>query len=376
MNLIKQTRPDIARIPEQAWSFYDPNGVLASSEHPEDALLSWLDSKREAPIALPRIGAVATRQLVATELAHTCTIDSENLEAHSEWLGIPASQVEQGVEAAQAYAYDTARFCLDAITELRHRHQLPLRYTSDVTLAGAVLSANAHKDQWRMNGKPYYSHTKSVALLLNIAHKTHLADHSGSPLPLFDMEALLHDGLEDAFPRDGSSFLTSQNVITSPLVICETLRQLGMPADIAKARAIGILGLTKTVGPDGPMRYWSYIERFSAYPEQIPTKQADLQHNYRIDSKVPLLGNDAYVLRKNQRLFLKKNQYYDAQQHLLAEYSKSDCITGGDWLAKQLFTAHILQLTARDLKQARAVTPWTRLSHNELIAAYEEAADR
>ncbi len=363
---IGMTRQD---IPEAVWSFYDPNGTLASSKHPEDALLSWLDSKRQQPLDLPHIGTVATRQLVAMELAHIGVITPENTQQHVDWLDLRPDDIEQATEAAQAYAEQTARFCLSAVSRIRHQHGLGTRDGSDITLSGAVLSANAHRGQTRVVGnRPYYSHPRAVALLLRSAFDNHLADTSDPSLPIYEFKGLLHDGFEDEIPRDGSSFLSATNLLVSPLVIAETLKGIGIEDATAWRIPLGMLALVKTVGFNREkMAYPKYIERFQRYAEEIPVKLADLQHNYRIDSKSPDLIDPS----KNHKLYMKREEYYQAQQALLQFYSNSDQVTGDDWLQKQLFAANLLKLNHDDLENTMRQTKWSQIAPNELVEYFE-----
>lgn len=356
-------------IPDQVRSFYDPNNFFASSEHSEDALLSWVDSKREEPLVLPHIGSVATRQLVAVELAHVGLIDLDNASTHSEWLGIPVGYVEQGIEAAQAYANDVAQFSLNAVAQLRHnRPSSALAATSDMTLAGAILSANAHRGQTRVVKKrPYYSHPRDVALLLNSSYRSHLSEDSDPSLPLYDFKSLLHDGFEDSFPKDGMSFLASPNVTVSPLVLGEVLQRLGVEQTSARQHALGMLALTKTVGIDGRMSYQTYIERFEQHANEIPIKLGDLQHNYRLDAK----SLDLYDNEENRKLYLKKEEYNDAQRQLIIYYSNSDQVTGPDWLNKQLFAQKIITLNKTDLENATDRAAWARIPEHQLIDSFK-----
>lgn len=358
-------------IPDQARSFYDPDHTFASSDPSGDTLLKWLDAKRASPVTVPYLGMVSTRQLVALELAHTGIINEANINEQS-WLGLDKPVIEQTMMAAQSTAQDIARRCLESIVRIRSNRPKPaLAQTSDITLAGAVLAANAHKGQMRLNGKPYYSHPQGVALLLGRSYKIHLQPDSDPSLPLYEFEGLLHDGFEDSMPRNGLSFLSSPNVIVSPLVLHETLTQLGVEPAIARRQAVGMLALTKTIGPNGSMSYDSYIKRFEHYAQQIPTKLGDLQYNYKIDSKVPLIGNNEGILSKNRKIFIKKELYNDAQQDLLHIFSNSDQIVGDDWLNKQLFAARLINFTHKDLEDARKTAGWSDIDPLELIDAYE-----
>lgn len=364
-----ETTPGI--IPQEVWSFYDPNKYFASSGNPEDALLWWLDEKRQDTTVLQSIGASASRQLVAIEQAHVGTITLANAAEHT-WLGLKTPDIEQAVEIAQAYAATTAEFCLSAMLNIRQEYGTSkLKDTPDITLAGAILSANAHKGQTRVVGnRPYDSHTRAVALLLNASYQNHLSPHSDPSLPLYEFMGLVHDGFEDAIPREGGSFLTAANIITSPLVLNEVLRRVGVDRLTAHRTAIGVLALTKTVGFDGRMAYRSYIKRFQNFASVIPVKIADLQHNYKLDAKSPDLKDP----EKNRKLYLKREEYHDAQRELLYYYSNSDQITGDDWLKKQLFAAKITQLKERDLQKASDHARWSQISASELVAAYENAA--
>lgn len=364
-----ETTPGI--IPQEVWSFYDPNKYFASSGNPEDALLWWLDEKRQDTTVLQSIGASASRQLVAIEQAHVGTITLANAAEHT-WLGLKTPDIEQAVEIAQAYATTTAAFCLSAMLNVRKEYgESKLKDTHDITLAGAVLSANTHKGQTRVVGnRPYYSHPRDVALLLNASYTTHLLDSSDLSLPIYEFKGLLHDGFEDAIPREGGSFLAAANIITSPLVLSEVLRRVGVDQLTAQRTAIGMLALTKTVGFDGRMAYRPYIERFKEFAPEIPIKLADLQHNYRLDPKSPDLKDP----EKNRKIYLDWQEYHDAQQELLYYYSNSDQITGDDWLKKQLFATKITKLKKSDLQEVSRKARWSQIPASELVAAYEDAA--
>jgi len=368
---VQEPQP-IDNLPDAVRAFYDPNDFFEQGHAGDNKLLEWVDKKREMPLVLPRIGSVATRQLVALELAHAGIVDESNIGAQG-WLDINTAETEEALEAAQATASDTADYCLAAITKIRRsRPSSVLKSTSDVTLAGAVLAANAHKGQRRVVGdRPYYTHPRDVALLLHTSFQMHLS-HSTDEQEgwLHEFKGLMHDGFEDAFSKSGRSFLASPNIITSPLVVNETLRRLDVDSDTAHRIAIGILALTKTVGPDGRMIYDAYKNRFALHIEEIPDKLADLQHNFRLDAKLP----DLYDTEKNRKLFIQQDDYDQSQQDLLRYYSNSDNVGGSDWLGHQLFASKIITLTKADLHAAQRRSAWANIPDFSLIEAYEEAA--
>lgn len=359
-------------IPESVRSFYDPNQYFTSSEDPDRALLRWLDNTRlDMPVSQP-YDPQKTRKLIAVEQAHIGMLTLDNA-AEQHWLELKTPDIEQAVDTALAYAKSTAEFCLSAMLKLRDDHGASLKNTHDITLAGVVLSANTHKGQTRVVGnRPYYSHPRDVALLLHASYITHKPDPSGLSLPLYEFTGLLHDGLEDTIPRKGGSFLAAENVITSPLVLSEVLGRLGVSLSTAQHTSRSILALTKTVGFDGRMAYEPYIERFQEFKDCIPTKLADLQHNYRIDSKSPELKNP----EKNHKLYLKKQEYHLSQQKLLQYYSNSDHASDKYWLQRHLFAAKIITLTQNDLQSASITAGWSQIPPHTIVDAYESAVQK
>lgn len=350
-----ETTPGI--IPQEVWSFYDPNNSLALSNNPEGALLSWLDSKREQPITLPHIGRVATRQLIAMELAHIGVITPENAKQNADWLEQSTSAAEKGVEAATAYASDVSRLCRDAIKNIRR--EVRLTNASDIVLAGAILSANTHRGEKRISGHPYDTHPTAVALLLQTAARLHLRNSEREQIETFD--GLLHDGFEHALDKKGGSFLATPRLLVSPLVIATALQDLGVSGEIAWNSARDNLALTKFVGPDGGMNWDRYIVRFDSRPTAIAKKIADLRHNRDLDPKIAPIEDPLGA----QKVASLRNRYREAQLYLASANKRLPHI--GWSTDEELFALSLNELDVNNLRDAERQSGWARIPGGQFI---------
>ena len=349
-------------IPQEVWSFYDPNGSLTPSDNPEGALLSWLDSKREQSLILPHIGRIATRRLVAMELTHIGAITSENALLHADWLDQPTGTIEQGVEAAALYAQDISHLCRQAIT--RVRRDTCLDQASDIVLAGAILSANTHLGEKRLSGRSYYSHPRAVGLLLQTAAQIHLNDLEQEQIETFD--GLLHDGFEHAIDKRGGSFLATPRLLVSPLVIATVLQDLGVSGHVAWNAARDNLTLTKLVGPDGGIAWDTYIHRFDLQPTANPKKLAGLRHNRDIDPKIAPIEDPQAA----QKIASLRNQYRDAQNYLSSVNKRLPHV---QWsIGQELFALAINNLDVSNLRDAEKQSAWAHIPEDKLIDSFKK----
>lgn len=116
---------------------------------------------------------------------------------------------------------------------------------NDTITIAAIISAQAHKGQFRKDGTtPYYSHIMAVV--------TRLTEETADEDTL--AVALLHDTLEDA-----------------PSFTAGRLRNLGIPDNIIEA----VEAITKQDGE----KYEAYLERVKANPLASKVKIADMLCN-------------------------------------------------------------------------------------------------
>jgi len=172
-------RPETAPLAEVFHEFYDPNAYFHGNE---TALLGWLYERRhDKPVVVQSAEgerSLRVREQLAVELGHMCLLREDNL---GEWtgLGLREEELQATLRIAEFGVASTVKSVLLAAANIKRLRGINSRIRElqeqkeadgvDIILAGAVVAANAHKDQKRLNGASFYTHPVSVATLVSIA---------------------------------------------------------------------------------------------------------------------------------------------------------------------------------------------------------------
>ncbi len=375
-------RPETAPLAEVFHEFYDPNAYFHGNE---TALLGWLYERRhDKPVVVQSAEgerSLRVREQLAVELGHMCLLREDNL---GEWtgLGLREEELQATLRIAEFGVASTVKSVLLAAANIKRLRGINSRIRElqeqkeadgvDIILAGAVVAANAHKDQKRLNGASFYTHPVSVATLVSIATR----DAPGWKKKIGVLKtrlrqygALTHDATEDLIPDEfencGTSFLQTPNLLATPLLHKRLLQSYRASEDDANNAARVAYVLTKPAGIDGRMENTRYMARFVGEIDAILIKLADITHNLTIDPKeMPIGDYDKIQIWRNKRKTYENN----------ITYLKKLVVEDEDSTKQDVYIAcQVTEIPKRRLISVRLRRILSQVTSEIAVAAYEKA---
>lgn len=309
-------------LPAAFHEYYDPNGYFGGDE---TQVLGWLYERRHGQEVLAQTSqgerGLTVKEQMAVELGHMTLLRTDNL---AEWtgLGMREDELQEALTIAEFGVQSTVRGVRIAVETVKQKTAIERRMLQlgarneagglDILIAGAIVAANAHKGQKRLNGADFYTHPVSAATLVSIATRSVRRWHKTVGVlqtRLRQYLALNHDATEDLLPAGretmGSSFLNSPNLLATPLLHKRLLESYGIDESTAGTVAEDSYILTKTIGIDGRMENELYMQRFVGRINAALVKLADITHNLKIDPKEKPIEDHA----KLQKWHRKRQTY-------------------------------------------------------------------
>jgi hypothetical protein len=265
-----QAIPNLAELPlfptQAIRNLLDPSARYRKLDG-QDALRSIA---ADAPAAtIPELGQLSPYENILVLGLHAGIDARKDDIDHGVALPLPYISIDRQVEItrltrakAREQAAVVGEITRELYAELLQRPGINIkRAPSLLDIAGIGLSAHVHKGVFRKTGREYFKHPDEVARSIDIAW--------GIPVDIEDRQqrdrvkfvGRLHDGYEQAIGRSSwniLSYLGQSALISSPLVIEETLRNIGDPRARPVSRAIRML--TRTVDHlENRMPYVRYI---------------------------------------------------------------------------------------------------------------------
>lgn len=392
MLIQEEQSPLTTPLPEAFHEFYDPNGRHGGND---ETVLHWMLAQRRAAQERGEAVTVQTAQgereitdartQIAIELGHLSMLTRENV---SDWagLGLSEDKLIEAVDIAEFGVAQTVKSIKKAVSSLarektvqdrmREIHDEDGEDSVEMLLAGLVVAANAHKDQRRMNGVPFFTHPAAVAKILSLAirdDRKWKKKHGVLGLRLLQYRALVHAAFEDRLPGHtspelrGTSFLRGDNLLASPLMHKRLLESYLSPESKNEATntAIDVYYLTKPIGPDGHITNDRYMNRLKVRSLAMLVKLADITHNLRIDPKEKPI-DDKY---KRKKWKLNRSEY----RHNLRTLRLGMCLRGGTPLFQKRLSLRVPKVSGDRLVAFGDHRLLSHFTSNTLTEAYEQS---